>query len=151
MVHRGTACSLASMRTAILLLASACVTQPPTAADDPTTEVTSDVTVLASVGPYFTTPMFFNRDVSAVAKAANAAIDHRGARAAGGWGNGNTMQIDFAIDVLTANASTPMRDVHADRATSTRPTATTSRCRCRPAATSRARPATRAPATATAT
>src|SRR5689334_24880342 len=66
-------------------------------------------TVTLGVGPYFATPMFFNRDVSAVPKAANSASLIAGLVAAGGWGNGNKMQIDFGLDVLTANASTPRR------------------------------------------
>src|ERR1041385_2388081 len=61
------------------------------------------------IGPYFTTPMFFNTDVSALPKAANSASLISALVAAGGWGNGNKMQIDFALDVLTANASTPKR------------------------------------------
>ena len=62
----------------------------------------------ANVGPYFTTPMFFNRDVSAVAKAANSDSIIASLEAAGGWGGGQ-MQIDFSIDVLTAVPATPMR------------------------------------------
>jgi len=51
--------------------------------------------------------MFFNTDVSAVPKAASSASVIAALAAAGGWGNGNKMQIDFALDVLTANSSTP--------------------------------------------
>jgi serine/threonine-protein kinase len=61
----------------------------------------------AAVGPYFTRPMFFNTDVSAAPKAASSAAVIAALAAAGGWGNSNKMQIDFTIDVLTANASTP--------------------------------------------
>ena len=64
--------------------------------------------ITAATGPYFTTPMFFNTDVSTVAKAANSASIISALAAAGGWGNGK-MQIDFALDVLTANSSTPKR------------------------------------------
>src|SRR5215475_8202289 len=39
------------------------------------------------VGPYFTTPMFFNRDVSNAAKAANSATIINALVAEGGWGN----------------------------------------------------------------
>lgn len=60
-------------------------------------------------GPYFTVPMFFNTDVSATAKAASSASIIAALTAAGGWGNSNIMQIDFTIDVLTANATTPKR------------------------------------------
>ncbi|TMQ19231.1 MAG: hypothetical protein E6J90_18540 [Deltaproteobacteria bacterium] len=64
--------------------------------------------VTASAGPYFTTPMFFNTDVSTLPKAASSATIISALAAAGGWGNGK-MQIDFALDVLTANSSTPKR------------------------------------------
>jgi len=63
--------------------------------------------IAAAAGPYFTAPMFWNVDVSAAAKAANSAQTIAALAAAGGWGNGNKMQIDFALDVLAANASTP--------------------------------------------
>jgi hypothetical protein len=63
--------------------------------------------VTATAGPYFTTPMFFNTDVSTVAKAANSDQIIAALAAAGGWGNANTMQVDFDIDVLTATATTP--------------------------------------------
>lgn len=71
--------------------------------DDGTSSVT------ATAGPYFTTPMFFNRDVSAEPKATNSASIIAALAAAGGWGNGNKMQIDFELDVLSANATTPKR------------------------------------------
>jgi serine/threonine-protein kinase len=63
----------------------------------------------AHVGPYFTIPMFWNRDVSATAKAANSDSLIAALHAKGGFGNGGTIQIDFTIDVLTANSGTPMR------------------------------------------
>ena len=69
---------------------------------------TDGSTTTADVGPYFTTPMFFNRDVSAVAKAANSDSIIAALGAAGGWGGGS-MQIDFSIDVLQATTGTPMR------------------------------------------
>ena len=65
------------------------------------------VTPTAAVGPYFATPMFFNTDVTAVPKAANSAAIINALVAAGGWGNSNKMQVDFALDVLQATASTP--------------------------------------------
>ena len=61
----------------------------------------------AATGPYFATPMFFNTEVSSVAKAGNSDSIIAALAAAGGWGNGNKMQIDFALDVLSADASTP--------------------------------------------
>jgi serine/threonine-protein kinase len=60
----------------------------------------------ALVGPYFQQPMFFDRDVTGVAKAASSDTMIGSLDAAGGWGAGR-MQIDFSIDVLTADASTP--------------------------------------------
>jgi len=60
-------------------------------------------------GPYFADPMFFDQDVSALPKSASSDSMISALSAAGGWGNSNKMQIDFGIDVLTADASTPMR------------------------------------------
>ena len=71
--------------------------------------VTTPPSSPAGTGPYFATPMFFNRDVSATPKAANSASIIAALSAAGGWGNSNLMQIDFTIDVLTADSSTPKR------------------------------------------
>lgn len=65
--------------------------------------------ITATVGPYFTVPMFWNVDVSAAPRAANSASTIAALAAAGGWGNNNRMQIDFTLDVLTANATTPKR------------------------------------------
>jgi serine/threonine-protein kinase len=60
-------------------------------------------------GPFFEQPMFFNRDVSGATPASNSDAMIASLRAAGGWGNGDLMQIDFSMDVLQADASTPMR------------------------------------------
>lgn len=60
-------------------------------------------------GPYFTQPMFWNRDVSGVDPAANSDAIIASLRAAGGWGNADKFQIDFSMDVLGADSSTPMR------------------------------------------
>jgi serine/threonine-protein kinase len=61
-----------------------------------------------AVGPYFHNAMFFNTDVSA-SPASTASTSLIAALVAeDGWGNGNVMQIDFSIDVLTADASTPL-------------------------------------------
>ncbi|HSN29621.1 MAG TPA: hypothetical protein VLT45_25215 [Kofleriaceae bacterium] len=62
-----------------------------------------------NTGPYFTTSMFFNRDVSASPVSSKSSSIISALRAAGGWGNGDKMQIDFDLDVLTADASTPMK------------------------------------------
>jgi serine/threonine-protein kinase len=61
----------------------------------------------ATTGPYFTVPMFFNTDIHAVPKAASSDAVIAALVAEGGWGNGNKMQVDFDLDVLTASASTP--------------------------------------------
>ncbi|HET7503384.1 MAG TPA: hypothetical protein VFK02_20325 [Kofleriaceae bacterium] len=64
-------------------------------------------TTTTGTGPYFTTAMFFNTDVSTLPKAANSDTIISTLAAAGGWGNSNKMQIDFSLDVLTADSTTP--------------------------------------------
>jgi serine/threonine-protein kinase len=70
---------------------------------------TDPMGIAAGTGPYFMTPMFFNRDVSTTPKAASSAAIIAALSAAGGWGNANKMQIDFGLDVLTAGATAPRR------------------------------------------
>jgi len=53
--------------------------------------------------------MFFNVDVSGTSPASNSDSIIGSLRAAGGWGNGDRMQIDFSLDVLRADASATMR------------------------------------------
>jgi serine/threonine-protein kinase len=65
--------------------------------------------VTASTGPYFEHAMFFNNDISGEAPAADSAQQIEALRSAGGWGNHDSMRIDFGITVLTADAMTPMR------------------------------------------
>jgi serine/threonine-protein kinase len=60
-------------------------------------------------GPYFTSKMFFDRDVSGEPKAALSDQFIGSLRAAGGWGNSDRFSIDFSFDVLTADGSTPAR------------------------------------------
>src|SRR5512135_3256692 len=63
---------------------------------------TTDAPPFASgIEPYFTTHMFWNRDVSATPKASDSDSIIGALRAAGGWGNGDVFQIDYALDVLT--------------------------------------------------
>lgn len=62
-----------------------------------------------AVGPYFTTPMFWNRDVSAAAVAPNSAKMIAALAASGGWGNNNKFLVDFTIDVVTATPGSPVR------------------------------------------
>ena len=106
MVHGSAPCSLAAMRVnitiGIVLALAGCV-------DAPETEVADDVTVMGPKGPYFTSYMFFNHDVSAAPVSTSSAKIIAALKAAGGWGNGNKMQIDFALDVLNADGSTPMK------------------------------------------
>ena len=65
--------------------------------------------VLPGIGPYFEQPMFFNADVSGAPPSAASSAVIAALRAEGGWGNGDLFQIDFSIDVLAADASTPHR------------------------------------------
>lgn len=60
-------------------------------------------------GPFFDEPMFFNMDYSGVEPAANSDRMISTLRAAGGWGNGDRMQIDFSFDVLLADDTAPLR------------------------------------------
>jgi len=69
----------------------------------------TSVLATPTTGPYFTTLMFFNVDVNNVPKAASSAATISALAAAGGWGNSNKMQIDFALDVLSADATTLKR------------------------------------------
>jgi serine/threonine-protein kinase len=58
-------------------------------------------------GHYFPAGSFFTEDVSGEPAAADSDAIISALRSAGGWGNGDRFQIDFSIDVLTADASTP--------------------------------------------
>ncbi len=60
-------------------------------------------------GPFFDQPMFFNQDYSEVDPAENSDRQIAALRAAGGWGNGDRMQIDFSFDVLLAADDAQMR------------------------------------------
>jgi hypothetical protein len=60
-------------------------------------------------GPYFTSPMFWNQDVSGTQKASYSDQMIGALRAAGGWGNTDIFQIDFSFEVLTADGGTPER------------------------------------------
>ncbi|MGE3633942.1 MAG: hypothetical protein AB7P00_28835 [Sandaracinaceae bacterium] len=61
-------------------------------------------------GHYFPAGAFFTQDVSGEPAAADSDAIIGALRAAGGWGNGDTFQIDFSIEVLRADASTPRMD-----------------------------------------
>ncbi len=110
MVASAHVCFPAAMRicTAIAVLTlAACVDQPSSV--DNTDETSADVTVMGPKGPYFANYMFFNRDVSAAPVSTSSKNIIAALKAAGGWGSGNVMKIDFALDVLHADSSTPMR------------------------------------------
>lgn len=53
--------------------------------------------------------MFFQRDVSGEPASPQSAAMIASLRQAGGWGNGDRFQIDFSIEVLQADGSTPRR------------------------------------------
>jgi serine/threonine-protein kinase len=82
-----------------LCLATAC------AADAPGGGATGSGS--GKAGPYFERGMFFNRDVSDEPKAPNSDELIDAVRRAGGWGNQNHLKIDFSMDVLRADESTP--------------------------------------------
>jgi hypothetical protein len=90
--------------TAVLLLAVAC------GGTDESPEEALSAASAPGRGAYFAPgSMFFERDVSSVAAAADSASIVSTLRNAGGWGNGNVMQIDFSLEVLQATAATPRR------------------------------------------
>ncbi|MBL8627645.1 MAG: hypothetical protein JNK64_40545 [Myxococcales bacterium] len=66
-------------------------------------------TVIGGGGPYFPAGAFWDQDVSGVAPAANSDAIIGSLRGAGGWGNGDTFQIDFSIDVLRADGASPAK------------------------------------------
>ena len=59
--------------------------------------------------PYAPAGAFFYQDVSGAPVAADSATIIAALRQAGGWGNGDRFQIDFSLEVLVADASTPKR------------------------------------------
>jgi serine/threonine-protein kinase len=79
------------------------------AIDSPAVAIDAAPVTQPSVGPYFTQPMFWNRDMSAAPKSTQSDTLIGALVAEGGWGNSNTLQIDFTIEVLHAGASTPTR------------------------------------------
>ena len=65
--------------------------------------------VIGGGGPYFPAGAFWDRDVSAVAPAGTSAAIIAALRGAGGWGNGDTFQIDFSFDVLRVDGASPAK------------------------------------------
>jgi serine/threonine-protein kinase len=78
--------------------------QPPPATDGGSTACGT-----GGHSPYGPDGAWFLTDVTCTPKAASSDAMIAALAAEGGWGNGNKMQIDTAIDVLTADASTPMQ------------------------------------------
>ncbi len=66
-------------------------------------------TVLGPGGPYFPQGAFWDQDVSNVAPAGNSNAIISSLRGAGGWGNGDTFQIDFSIEVLRVDGASPTK------------------------------------------
>jgi serine/threonine-protein kinase len=71
----------------------------------------TDEAALVTTGTsrYFPAGSWFLQDVSGLPKASNSAAIINALAAAGGWGNSNRMQIDFDLDVLDADGSTPKK------------------------------------------
>ncbi|MEZ4460725.1 MAG: hypothetical protein R3E66_13550 [bacterium] len=69
----------------------------------------TDMTASSGSHPFGPDDAFYNQDVSNAPKAADSDAIVAALREAGGWGNGDRFQIDFSIEVLTADASTPKR------------------------------------------
>ncbi|MFM2417215.1 MAG: hypothetical protein RL385_1938, partial [Pseudomonadota bacterium] len=63
----------------------------------------------AADGRLFPSASFFYTDVSKAPVASYSAAAIAALRSAGGFGNGDRFQIDFSLDVLTADSATPRR------------------------------------------
>jgi hypothetical protein len=61
----------------------------------------------------FEKPHGWNKDVSSLPKSPRSDAITGALTSFGGWGNGNKLQIDFSIALLTADASTPRRTITA--------------------------------------
>jgi len=62
-------------------------------------------------GGLFEQPLPWNKDVSALPVSARSNAIIGALQSFGGWGNGNTLQIDFAIALLFADNTTPRRTI----------------------------------------
>jgi serine/threonine-protein kinase len=83
--------------------------RPPSDAQPPPTDGGGTACGTGGHSRYFPDGAWFLTDVTCTPKAANSDAMIAALAAAGGWGNNNRMQIDTAIDVLDADASTPMQ------------------------------------------
>ncbi len=61
----------------------------------------------------FERPHAWNKDVTALAPSSRSAAIIAALQGMGGWGNGNVLQIDFAIALLTADGTTPRKTIAA--------------------------------------
>ena len=66
-----------------------------------------------TVGGLFEKPLPWNKDVSALSPSSRSPAIIAELISLGGWGNGNKMQIDFAITLLNADSTTPRRTITA--------------------------------------
>jgi hypothetical protein len=63
------------------------------------------------LGGLFEKPLPWNTDVSALPPSSRSGAIISALNSLGGWGNGNKLQIDFAIALLSADSSTPRRTI----------------------------------------
>ena len=66
---------------------------------------------LPSVGGIFTKPEPWTKDVSGLSPDGTSDAIIGALDSMGGWGNGNVLQIDFSIPLMSADASTPRRTI----------------------------------------
>ncbi|MEO8133207.1 MAG: Ig-like domain-containing protein [Betaproteobacteria bacterium] len=81
---------------------------------DPPDSMLADYSFAFTVGALpglFEKPHPWNKDVSALAPSARSAAIISTLQGFGGWGNGNALQIDFSIALLTADGTTPRRTI----------------------------------------
>jgi hypothetical protein len=92
-------------------LATACASAPVDTADrssqqPASSKAASTSSPTAEGGGLFAAPVPWTKDVSGAAPSDRSAAIIGALNAAGGWGNGNELQTDFAITVFEADAST---------------------------------------------
>jgi hypothetical protein len=64
-----------------------------------------------AIGGLFEKPLPWNKDVSMLPPSSRSAAIIGALQGFGGWGNGNKLQIDFSIAVLSADSATPRRTI----------------------------------------
>lgn len=83
---------------------------------DPPDQMAADYVfgfAVQAIGGLFEAPLPWNKDVSALPPSSRSAAIIAALQGAGGWGNGNRLQIDFSIALLDADGTTPRRTVNA--------------------------------------